>query len=185
MSIKNQKSLCKYCFSTTTSCDDIEAETCSNIDDNKTAVEWLIDEIGKSDRTIKNFFNSEIQKAKELENSIIAENDTKWLKRWITLADLSHKRNQQIAEMNKEIEQLKSEIPKWISVEDKLPPMGENVFAICEEFHGVQVMALCEMFDDDLKPCIVWCNAHQNLEGAAYFDDNYNVTDWMPLIKIP
>lgn len=76
-------------------------------------------------------------------------------------------------------------LPKWISVKERLPELikdqdySKNVFAICN--NELLVMAYCLVPDDDGNWGYVWCNCHGDINGDAEFDDNYDVTHWMPL----
>jgi hypothetical protein len=68
-----------------------------------------------------------------------------------------------------EIEQLEAAQPKWISVEDELPPVGEKVL-VCA--NNVRVMAFIDCED-------VW---HRD---TITFRLPGEVTHWMPTPKLP
>ena len=71
----------------------------------------------------------------------------------------------------------------WIKVEDKLPEEGVNVLAI--ENSKLKLMALCYVSDDNNNMTWAWCQVYDGLDGEAYFDDEYEVTHWMPLPEHP
>jgi hypothetical protein len=71
----------------------------------------------------------------------------------------------------------------WISVFDMTPELDKNVLAVCDG--EVKIMALCEMRDDDGLLCDAWCMVYDGLDGDANFDDDYNVTHWMPIPEPP
>jgi hypothetical protein len=61
----------------------------------------------------------------------------------------------------------------WISVEESLPEFGDNVLASVDG--QLKIMCYSE-FEGG-----VWCEVYDGLDGYGYFDDEYNVTHWMPL----
>jgi hypothetical protein len=73
-------------------------------------------------------------------------------------------------------------IPKWISVEERLPEIkdhidyecSDNVFVMCDDFIGVMALCMVDGFP-------VWCNCYGDINGDATHDDDYNVTHWQPL----
>ncbi len=81
---------------------------------------------------------------------------------------------------------------EWIDVNDRLPELiegqdySENVLAIEAKHTGVQVFCLCFIPDPETEKWhYVWANCYQNIDGDAEFDDNYKITHWMPLPKLP
>jgi hypothetical protein len=68
---------------------------------------------------------------------------------------------------------------EWINVNDQTPEEGVNVFAVCDG--ELQIMAYCCIGDNEDEKAWVWCMVYDGIKGDAYFDDNYNVTYWMPL----
>jgi hypothetical protein len=69
-----------------------------------------------------------------------------------------------------EIEQLEAAQPKWISVEDELPPVGERVLACIVKHH------ICEAFID--------CEDMWHRSPNCY-ELKGTVTHWMPLPEPP
>ncbi len=61
----------------------------------------------------------------------------------------------------------------WISVEESLPEFGDNVLASVDG----QLKIMCySTFEGG-----VWREVYDGLDGCGYYDDEYNVTHWMPL----
>lgn len=75
---------------------------------------------------------------------------------------------------------------QWISVDDYVPDLivkqdcSKNVFALCDG--KVLVMTYCFIKEDDGH--YVWCNCYGDINGDGEFDNNYEVTHWMP-IELP
>ena len=69
------------------------------------------------------------------------------------------------------IQQLESEVPRWISVEERLPPVGKAVLVYA---HSVNNSWACVMID-------MWDGAW--LENADR--EWHKVTQWMPLPEPP
>lgn len=77
---------------------------------------------------------------------------------------------------------------EWISVNDRLPSLGEDVliYAIgtANGFGGQHEIAISHRFIFRLFPWIEGGN-EQWSEPWRYFNANYDVTHWMPLPKPP
>jgi hypothetical protein len=70
----------------------------------------------------------------------------------------------------------------WISVKDKLPTVGENVLASVDG--KLQIMTYGS-WPENGKTQYAWCMVYDGLDGDGYFDEDYNVTHWMPLPEVP
>lgn len=90
-----------------------------------------------------------------------------------------------IEQQQAEIERLKAEVPKWISVEERLPDFHEEVliYAIGKEDGFSPVVAISEIYVFRLLPfsngTIEW------RDPWDFFSKNYEVTHWMPLPNPP
>ena len=76
----------------------------------------------------------------------------------------------------------------WISVEDKKPDIidgegySENVLAVCDG----RLMIMCYCYIEAGEDSgYAWCNCYGDINGDGEFDDEYNVTHWMPLPSPP
>lgn len=82
---------------------------------------------------------------------------------------------------------------KWIDAKIQIPNLiegqdySENVLAIEENHTQVQVFCLCFVPNPEIDGGwgYVWANCYQKINGDAEFDDNYNITHWMPIPKPP
>ena len=86
-------------------------------------------------------------------------------------------------------------VPKdqWIPVTERLPEWvkdksgvtkdySENVFAK-DDKGNLYIMCLGFERDGDDNGSIVWCNCYGSIDGDGEYDDDYNITHWMPLPK--
>lgn len=80
---------------------------------------------------------------------------------------------------------------EWISVKDRLPEEATVVWAI-EENHQGPIMADYSFMSDGENSGFVWSivydipTYHKGVWiYTSYFDDQYNVTHWMPLPEPP
>lgn len=77
----------------------------------------------------------------------------------------------------------------WIDVKERTPDLiegkdySENVLAVLNG--RLAVMAYCYIKDDDGGWFYAWANCYGNIDGECEWDDNYNVTHWMPLPDPP
>ena len=86
------------------------------------------------------------------------------------------------------LEELEQRIPRWISVEERLPELDENVlvYAVGKEeegFGGEHATAICHRYVLRLFPTLlgneVWS------EPWRYFHTDYEITHWMPMPEPP
>lgn len=83
----------------------------------------------------------------------------------------------------------------WINVNDALPVIPEgkdcsdNVLVICNGKRMVMAYGIvdCADFDADNgekgEACKVWMNCYGEIDGNAYYDDDYKPTHWQPIPK--
>jgi hypothetical protein len=71
---------------------------------------------------------------------------------------------------------------EWVSVEDRLPETGENVFAVLDG--EVCVMAYFD-FNHDGEVIKVWGYSYDGINGDAHYDDNYEPTHWKSIDLTP
>jgi hypothetical protein len=75
----------------------------------------------------------------------------------------------------------------WIDAEKETPQLidkenySPNVLAVCKG----QLSVMCYCYIDGEDGGFVWASCNGNIDGDAEFDDNYEVTHWMYLPKIP
>lgn len=66
---------------------------------------------------------------------------------------------------------------EWVSVKDRLPELGENVFAGHDDYYGIYALVI-----DDNTGLVAWGSCHGEIEGEAIIDDDYSsITHWRPL----
>lgn len=77
--------------------------------------------------------------------------------------------------------------PKWISVSDRLPEIGEDVLICLMDYVEGPVLAVAELTNDPRNG--PWCLGQgvRTFLGDCepYIDDTKSVTHWMPLPKSP
>jgi len=61
---------------------------------------------------------------------------------------------------------------------------SETVIAICDGKLHTMRYCFIDSRDED-ESGYVWANTYGELDGDAYFDDEYNVTHWQPFPKVP
>lgn len=89
------------------------------------------------------------------------------------------------------IQQLEAQVPKWISVEERLPDDLEEVLILVKEteFYGqykeFSKSYFCQYIGcvDDGEWFTVWCHGHRYIKDTAKepYADKFEVTHWMPL----
>lgn len=76
---------------------------------------------------------------------------------------------------------------KWIDANKRQPELLENenysnnVWAVCDG--NLMIMCYCYIPGEDGG--FVWANCNGDINGDADFDDEYNVTHWMPFPSLP
>lgn len=93
------------------------------------------------------------------------------------------------------IRQLESQVPKWISVEERLPGTEDPVLILVKEteHYGLHKekskVYYCQYlaYWDDDEWYTSWCNGCRKISDTAKEPnaDEYEVTHWMPLPKPP
>ena len=93
------------------------------------------------------------------------------------------------------IKQLEAQVPKWISVEERLPDDLEEVLILVKEteFYGqykeFSKSYFCQYIGcvDDGEWFTVWCHGHRYIKDTAKEPcaDKLEVTHWMPLPEPP
>lgn len=93
------------------------------------------------------------------------------------------------------IQQLEAQVPKWISVEERLPDDLEEVLILVKEteFYGqykeFSKSYFCQYIGcvDDGEWFTVWCHGHRYIKDTAKepYADKFEVTHWMPLPPCP
>ena len=93
------------------------------------------------------------------------------------------------------IERLEAQVPKWISVEERLPDDIEEVLILVKEteFYGqykeLSKSYFCQYIGcvDDGEWFTVWCHGHRYIKDTAKEPcaDKLEVTHWMPLPEGP
>lgn len=93
------------------------------------------------------------------------------------------------------IRQLESQVPKWISVEERLPGTEDPVLILVKEteHYGLHKekskVYYCQYlaYWDDDEWYTSWCNGCRKISDTAKEpnEDEYEVTHWMPLPKPP
>ena len=79
----------------------------------------------------------------------------------------------------------------WIDASKHQPDLIENedysvnVLAIVEGYTELQVMCYCyNPSEDESERGYFWANCHGDINGEAYFDDDYDVKFWQYLPKM-
>ena len=70
----------------------------------------------------------------------------------------------------------------WIDANKALPPNDQNVLAVVDG--DVQIMAYVTLIEDGVTN-YVWAMVYGGIEGYPEWDDNYEVTHWMPIPQAP
>lgn len=80
-----------------------------------------------------------------------------------------------------------NEAAKWIEVTpETMPQPNKRVFAIVKGWQEVQIFERCWIDGDVIENSgFVWCNCYCHLYDDPQFDDDYEVTHWMPLPTPP
>lgn len=95
--------------------------------------------------------------------------------------------SEMIDEMYAENERLKNKVPKWISVEDRLPELNQEVFVYAvgqtDGFFGDNVITKCKRYIFKPFPS---SEGFENWSSPwQYFHTDYRITHWMPLPAQP
>lgn len=116
--------------------------------------------------------HAEWQRGNEWETPITLGDDL------VEAADRIANQDTHILALQKEIEKLRAQLPRWIPVEERLPEYGVRVLATDmyegDEYTGIRTR---EEYPDDTDGC--WIGEH----GWWYAIDD--ATHWMPLPKAP
>lgn len=76
---------------------------------------------------------------------------------------------------------------EWISTKKQTPELiegenySENVFAV----KNGQLAIMCYCYIPGEGGGFVWADCGGNIDGDSEFDDDYDVTYWQPLPKLP
>lgn len=72
---------------------------------------------------------------------------------------------------------------EWISTGEGRPAKGINVLAVVDGSDRLEVMAYCKMVNSG-KTYYAWCTCYGDINGDAFYDDDYKVIKWMYLPKV-
>ena len=70
----------------------------------------------------------------------------------------------------------------WIDTNKELPPNDQNVLAV--QGGNVHIMAYATIVEDGVT-YHAWAMVYGGLDGDPEWDDNYEVTHWMPIPSPP
>ena len=100
-----------------------------------------------------------------------------------------------VDEQDKVIQQLEAQVPRWISVEERLPEGEDPVLILVKEteHYGLHKekskVYYCQYlaYWDDEEWYTTWCNGCRKITDTANEPnaDDYEVTHWMPLPEAP
>lgn len=100
-----------------------------------------------------------------------------------------------IGDITKKVERLEAQVPKWISVEERLPGTEDPVLILVKEteHYGLHKekskVYYCQYlaYWDDDEWYTSWCNGCRKISDTAKEpnEDEYEVTHWMPLPEPP
>jgi len=68
---------------------------------------------------------------------------------------------------------------EWISVKDRLPDFDVQVWVNIKGCEKPYLFSRCNLGYDGW----LWADHYNEIDGEGYFDDDYDVTHWMPFIK--
>ena len=94
------------------------------------------------------------------------------------VADQLENQSAHIAALQKEIEKLRGQLPRWIPVEERLPENGVNVLCWYEYFRYGDFNAMFATYD-------IGYQFHGNWGGEVANGRNAKVLAWMPLPEPP
>jgi len=77
--------------------------------------------------------------------------------------------------------------PKWISINDRLPDVGERIICSSREYMNMYYVTESEYDRDEGDGVYNWlevCNDRYRINTSRYWDSN-QITHWMPVPKLP
>lgn len=117
----------------------------------------------------------EIKKGLEICNSSMDCNDCPYLSNRFCIPSCKCSRN---ADALAYIQQLEARVPRWISVEERLPKVDKR-------YDGYEYSAELLVYDGLRRRAAYYCHTSGVWYDSRYEDDTFEVTHWMPMPEPP